>query len=134
MLLYEATVQDGLSVKIPTSERTDMLKQKIKIYQPIKATEKLTVLFKTILITYDEYVSYMKCLKTRNRLNNIETTLPISPVLPCISLPLHSRFLLPNQTLVFPSYSLLVSSSYQTGHNHHCHPQTPMNNGLYGNI
>jgi hypothetical protein len=32
MLLYEATMEDGLSVKIPTSESTDMLKQKIKIY------------------------------------------------------------------------------------------------------
>jgi hypothetical protein len=59
--LCEVTMQDGLSVKIPVSETTDISKRKT---ETIYVTEKLTTLrMKTISVIYDICILFMKRMK-----------------------------------------------------------------------
>jgi hypothetical protein len=75
-----------------------------------------------------------------NLLSPVSHGLPLAPRL-CFNI-LKQKFISPHKQthLMFhQAYSCvwnfrLVFSSYQTGHNHHCHSQTPMNSRLCGNI
>jgi hypothetical protein len=75
-----------------------------------------------------------------NLLSPVSRGLPLAPRL-CFNI-LKQKLISPHKQTHFVFHQAhscawnfrLVFSSYQTGHRHHCHSQTPMNNGWYGNI
>jgi hypothetical protein len=104
-VLYEVTMQDGLSVKIPVSETTDILKRKT---ETIYVTEKLTtLLMKTISVMYPFHETY-----ERIAIGSLTTHCPYNCLCPCILDSFHPSN--PWSSSVIPSWWQPIQHFLQT--------------------